>query len=126
MTEPELTESLSYRLSDVRESEAAVRAQLRARYNERLVEIHSEHVRELARVKKESAKPSVGKFQRFYLKLRSAAGRRLHRSNPQKASTVSKSAVTASPKFSVIMPVYNNGSCILEAVESVRAQTLPA
>lgn len=132
MTSAERNESPSYRLSDVREAEAAVRAQVAQRYRNQLITIRDEHQREISRVRKEaeqkaSARPA-GTIRSKLARVAKRLRRKLRPGNVRKSPAVPATVVTGkpkrAPKFSVIMPVYNNGPCIRDAVGSVRAQTL--
>ena len=134
MTQPDESFGLSYRLDDVRESEAAIRSFMRHQYREKLIEARDNHQRELVKAKREAARKAVnarsvrGRVRRLLGRVRAKALRVLGRS-PRSASAPAIQSAQADqvrlPRFSVIMPVFNNGPCILEAVESVRQQTLP-
>ena len=118
----------------MRESEAAIRSFMRHQYREKPIEARDNHQRELVKAKREAARKAVnarsvrGRVRRLLGRVRAKALRVLGRS-PRSASAPAIQSAQADqvrlPRFSVIMPVFNNGPCILEAVESVRQQTLP-
>ncbi len=120
---------MNYRLDDVRESEAAIRAQVRQRYDERLIEIREEHLREVARLKRAAKKAQQKQGRRLsgrsvYRKCKGAARRVLGRGKARPPAMAVAAEPARTPKFSIIMPIYNNGPCILEAVAAVETQTL--
>lgn len=141
MSDRQTSGSVEYRLSDAREAEKAIREQLRHRYSEQLHRRNEAHVVEVRKLKDEnqalrkavSVPPSHRIERALKRRLKAAAGAMGSKqiANARPAAKSVESAVVSvkkepirRPKFSVIMPIFNNGSCILHAVESIRRQTL--
>ncbi len=112
-----------YRLSDVRESEQAAREYLVWAKGDEA----ARHEKEVSRLNRVTANQREVIRHPWRRKNRAKIGDVLKRKAPTISNPFARANIEPAhrPKFSIIIPVYNNGPCLRNAVESVRAQTLP-